>query len=585
MGLVWSAVRRFVCRPRDRGGFCRSGAGLKSTDCNLVGRFPIHSCVYQSLLTRRYLTSKIMPLLAICAVMFCSALVLTTWSIMGGFVVMLLKVGREMEGDVSIAWPTAGFAHYEELIKRLEADPMVAAAAPVIETFGMLVLPDDRQYGIQLRGIDERYAKVATYEQALWWKPITEPLPKDKGRGDIRLDSAWATDQAASLARDPDISKKQLQEFRGFEEMQEAGLTLQEKDPITGAVRPAVVLGIELSGFSRRDAAGFYSPADVGGRRAGTGGFEWMSGFIPNHEVNITVLPLSRSGRAVGSVSTRLPVANEFRTGLYDVDKRTVLIRLEELQRMLNLDEAERLENAPPANPYDIVTGSDGKEETPRAGVIGVDPARVTTVLIKAKPGFEPEQLRDRALVIYGDFAAAYPGEVPRSMDMERSITTWERQQAMFIGAVKRETAMVLFLLLFISFVVVFLILAIFWAMVSEKTKDIGVLRSIGASRLGVAWLWLRYGMSIGVVGAILGGALAYSVVWNINPIHEWMGRAMGIQIWDPSVYYFPEIPSEVVPWKAALVLSGAVLFSVLGALLPAVKAAQMDPVRALRFE
>jgi lipoprotein-releasing system permease protein len=63
------------------------------------------------------------------------------------------------------------------------------------------------------------------------------------------------------------------------------------------------------------------------------------------------------------------------------------------------------------------------------------------------------------------------------------------------------------------------------------------------------------------------------------------MGRAMGIQIWDPSVYYFPEIPSEVVPWKAALVLCGAVLFSVLGALLPAVKAAQMDPVRALRFE
>jgi len=545
----------------------------------------LHSAVYQSLLTRRYLTSKIMPLLAILAVMFCSALVLTTWSIMGGFVVMLLKVGREMEGDVSIAWPTAGFSHYEDLIARLEKDPMVAAAAPVIETFGMLVLPDDRQYGVNIRGIDQRYANVATYEQALWWKPIAKPMPKDKGSDDIRLDPKWSAKQAAVLSRDPEISKAQLQEFRPWEEMERAGLTLKERDPVSGVERPAVVLGIELSGFSRRTPEGYYSPADMGGRRQGSGGFVWMSGFIPNHEVNITVLPLSRTGRAVGTVSARLPVANEFRTGLYDVDKKTVLIRLEELQRMLNLDEAERLGEQPAGNPFEIGAGEDGREVTASAGVVGIEPARVTTVLIKAKPGYEPEQLRERAMQIYEQFAAAHPRDVPQPRDMLKTISTWERQQAMFVGAVKRETAMVLFLLLFISFVVVFLILAIFWAMVSEKTKDIGVLRSIGASRLGVAWLWLRYGMSIGIVGAILGGVLAYTVVWNINPIHEWMGRAMGIQIWDPSVYYFPEIPSEVIPWKAALVLCGAVMFSVLGALLPAVKAARMDPVRALRFE
>ena len=144
---------------------------------------------------------------------------------------------------------------------------------------------------------------------------------------------------------------------------------------------------------------------------------------------------------------------------------------------------------------------------------------------------------------------------------------------------------MVLFLLLFISFVAVFLILAIFWSMVSEKTKDIGVLRSIGAGRLGVAWLWLRYGVVIGLSGALLGSALAHVVVWNINPIHEWLGRALGLVIWDPSVYYFPEIPHEVIPWKAGVVLLGGVTFSVLGALIPAVKAARMDPVRALRFE
>ena len=100
------------------------------------------------------------------------------------------------------------------------------------------------------------------------------------------------------------------------------------------------------------------------------------------------------NGQATGTVSVRLPVANEFRTGLYDVDKRTVLIRLEELQRMLNMDEAERLEVAAP-NPYDIEIGPNGEERVPQRTVMGVDPARVTTVMIKGRMGVEPEQLRE----------------------------------------------------------------------------------------------------------------------------------------------------------------------------------------------
>jgi lipoprotein-releasing system permease protein len=131
----------------------------------------------------------------------------------------------------------------------------------------------------------------------------------------------------------------------------------------------------------------------------------------------------------------------------------------------------------------------------------------------------------------------------------------------------------------------VFLVPAIFWAMVSEKTRDIGILRAIGASRAGVAWLWLRYGLAIGIVGATLGGIVAFLIITNINAIHDWMGSALGLEIWNPKVYYFTEIPSEVQWDKAAIVLLGGVLASVVGALVPALKAANMHPVRALRFE
>jgi lipoprotein-releasing system permease protein len=73
--------------------------------------------------------------------------------------------------------------------------------------------------------------------------------------------------------------------------------------------------------------------------------------------------------------------------------------------------------------------------------------------------------------------------------------------------------------------------------------------------------------------------------VWNINPIHEWLGRAFGLSLWDPKVYYFSEIPRHVEPVKAMIVVIGAVVFSVIGALVPALRAASYDPVKSLRFE
>ena len=97
--------------------------------------------------------------------------------------------------------------------------------------------------------------------------------------------------------------------------------------------------------------------------------------------------------------------------------------------------------------------------------------------------------------------------------------------------------------------------------------------------------VWLRYGLIIGLVGSLLGGLLSYTIVRNINPIHEWLGSAFNVVVWDPKVYYFSEIPNKVDPTTMAIVLAGGVLASALGALVPSLRAAFMDPVRALRYE
>lgn len=505
--------------------------------------------MYQLLLTLKYLTHKVMPLLAALAVMLCTAMVLIVWSVMGGFLTLFLESGKTLIGDVIISYPANGFAHYPDLIKRLESDPAIEAAAPMIESFGILKLPYAMSpKTVMLRGIEgESFNRVVNYNKSLWWKPITTPMPTDKKSQDYRLD----TGRHARL-----------------KELEQQGQTLsapRNADPTD--LRPAMVLGIEVGGYNERQPGGFFEPIY----------------FLPGSKATLTVASIDSRGYPRTPKSSIIPIANQFQSGLYELDASVAMIRLDELQKLLYMDAAYEVQRDSSGNyiyEKDPATGELKPVEVPT-------PARVTTVLVKGKPGAKLEDVLARSRAIYTDFAAAHSGDIspPPPLDSSLEIETWKDRNATMIGAIETEIALVLVLFGIISLTAVFMVLAIFWAMVSEKTKDIGVLRAIGASRSGVAGVWLTYGLTIGIVGSLLGGVAAILIVNNINPIHDWLGRQLGIVVWNPKVYYFTQIPSKIDAFHATLVLVGGVLSSVAGALIPALKAAHMDPVKSLRFE
>ncbi|MGP1309909.1 MAG: ABC transporter permease [Phycisphaerales bacterium] len=491
--------------------------------------------MYQTLLTRRYLTSKVMPLLAALAVCLCTAMVLIVWSVMGGFLSMLLRSGGTLFGDVTIAGPVTGFAYYEELIEDLEEDPRIAAATPVLESPALLATPrDNLTHMVRVIGVEpESYNEVTGYADTIYWKPPEKPTPKDR------------------LGEDPRL--------RINPELYEEARTLTTFDPETGERVAALVMGMQVAGVNEWNAEGnFYEP-------------RWV--YFGSDKVTLSVLPISQRGAAIDVQARAVPVVNQFQSGLHDIDSNTVLIRLDALQRMLRMGEADRAA-PPPDEPWAAI-------ETPV--VTDADPPRVTSVMIKAAEGVDAVDARMAAEDAYDAFAARRAGQVPRFP----SIKTWDERPGIagFIAAVKKEISLVLTLFAFISLTAVFLVFAIFWSIVSEKTKDIGVLRAVGATRGGVAGLFLLYGAVIGVIGSILGGTLAALIVLNINPIHEWLGEALGVYVWDPAIYHFPKIPSELDTQKVVIVLVSGVVASVLGALIPALKAANMDPVRSLRFE
>ena len=204
-----------------------------------------------------------------------------------------------------------------------------------------------------------------------------------------------------------------------------------------------------------------------------------------------------------------------------------------------------------------------------------VDPtsqvANFNSIQICCKVGVSPAMVRD---LLRQEFD-------PRTY----IVSTWQDKQGALLAAVQMETAVLNVLLFLIIAVAGFGILAIFYMIVVEKTRDIGILKSLGASDRGVMRIFLSYGLTLGMVGAgagVVGGLL---FVQYINEIANLLGHITGQPVFDPSVYYFSKIPAIVHPNTVMLIAFGAMKIAVMASLLPARRASKMNPVEALRWE
>jgi len=206
-----------------------------------------------------------------------------------------------------------------------------------------------------------------------------------------------------------------------------------------------------------------------------------------------------------------------------------------------------------------------------------IDPStgigNVSSIQIKTRPGVDPAAVRDRLLA-----SGAFPAEL-------YVVQTWRDRQGALLAAVEMETAILNVLLFLIIAVAGFGILAIFLMIVVEKTRDIGIMKSLGASRRGVAGIFLGYGLSLGLVGSGVGTVLGLLFVRNINGIAQLLGWLTGRPVFDPSIYYFYKIPAIVNPFTVAWIVGGAMTIAVLASVLPALRAAMLHPVEALRHE
>jgi len=194
-----------------------------------------------------------------------------------------------------------------------------------------------------------------------------------------------------------------------------------------------------------------------------------------------------------------------------------------------------------------------------------------TSIQIKLRPGVDGNMVRD---LLREHFAPEI-----------YSVVTWRDKQGPLLAAVQMETAILNVLLFLIIAVAGFGILAIFFMIVVEKTRDVGILKSLGASGRGVMGIFLGYGLSLGVVGSGVGMVLGLLFVVNINGIADLLSKLTGHEVFDPSIYYFYRIPTQIDPATVTWIVLGALGIAVLASVLPARRAARLHPVESLRYE
>jgi len=183
------------------------------------------------------------------------------------------------------------------------------------------------------------------------------------------------------------------------------------------------------------------------------------------------------------------------------------------------------------------------------------------------------------------DRAAAIREEVRKRIPETLSCTTWMDMNRQLFDAIAMERHVMFFLLMFIILVAAFGIMNTLITVTVQKTREIGVLKALGARTWQIVSVFLLQGMVVGLIGVASGLVLGMSLIRYRNQVSAWLSSTLGVEIFPRSVYQFNEIPAEVVPTDVALICVSAFVICSLAALIPAWIASRLDPVKALRYE
>jgi len=543
--------------------------------------------MYKFLLCWRYLRTRYIALASIVSVMLGVATMIVVNSVMAGFSHEMQTRIKGILSDVVFEVPNLnGFhdadAHMRQI--RKIAGEHIAGMTPTVHVPAMLSFRYGGQWitrPVQVVGIDvETKGDAGDYAQYL-----NHPLNREKPSWklheqgyDLRDHQAGAEaperselGNSGKLYREWRIRRERAFESENQRLAPENGLHREASEPVVDPpLAPELALPADIHAVIPVEAAGDLptpspdSENPFGGRPddspkhdelkdqytgivlgfalatyRGPGGRDHFMA-MPGDDVKLTLPTAGTPPRAIDDSFT---VVDLYESKMNEYDSSFVFVPIEKLQKLRGM--------------FDPTTG------------VG----NINAIQIRLKDPSKAELVRDLL-----QRSKAFPPGV-------YVISTWKDKQGPLLAAVQMETAILNVLLFMIIAVAGFGILAIFFTIVVEKTRDIGILKSLGASGLGIMGIFVRYGLTLGMVGSGVGMILGLLFVYYIQEIADVLSWVTGQQVFDPTIYYFMKIPTIVEPHTVAWIVTGAMAIAVMASVLPAWRAARLHPVEALRYE
>jgi ABC-type lipoprotein release transport system permease subunit len=568
------------------------------------------SPVYKHILCLRYLFAgwkAVVPLVSALPAALGVFLLILVFAIMDGFVHDTREMTRGTLADIIVDAHMEGLPYYDDFLRRIDAVEGVESATPLIQTYAIIRVKPRFQAVepivrpcmiIGIRPAEK--AEVGRFAQFL----LRQTVPGMKADEKAHISTAQYLERLRAAGYPPEALLGVPPEFR------RSGLP----------ARPGCIAGNGLIGKACRALVTEKGYENVGSRvllcfmagvafiiflfvrqasRRNRGRRLWRvamvawalaavalaaeAALIPVHEKRIerrqvidsrqvdfgddllvSTIPIRPSGameREIGGmprISEKIfALADVFKSGYWEADSSHLYVDFAVAQQMAGME------------------GQPATDDKPAVA------ARTSQIQVKVRDPAKAQEVVEKIVGAWREFVR----ERPEAGLLQLSVNTWETQQRMILKVVEMErniTALMLGLM-FVGFAV--LIALISYVMAYIKSRDVGILKAVGAHDAGVGSLFMGYGFIIGVIGTVLGLGGALLMIYYLDPLEIWVNTTFDINVFPREMYYFDHIPRHVSALWCVAVSGAVLLLATLASMAGGLLAALRQPVETLRYE